>query len=115
MATVEYLVHLPFSTLAHDLCIAEIGIPEISSIRTVEIRTLPRNWVNYPSPGELAEIGEAWKREGSDLVLKVPSVVVKNEWNFLINPSHLSFKNVKILSIEPYVMDGRLVSKKGKR
>ncbi len=33
LATVEYLVHLPMSIMASDVCIAEIDIPNISSIK----------------------------------------------------------------------------------
>ncbi len=61
--------------------------------------------MNYPAPGELAEIGDDWKRKGLDLILKVPSVVVKNEWNFLLNPNHVDFVGVRVISIEEYIFD----------
>jgi len=111
LATVEYLVHLPISVLPSDVCIAEIEIQEIASTQTVEIADLPKYWMNYPAPMELMEIGEEWKRIGTSLVLKVPSVVVKNEWNYLINPIHPSFQNVKVVSIEEYIFDQRLMRK----
>lgn len=111
LATVEYLVHLPISILPKDVCIAEIHIPNLESVHTVEIKDLPPHWMNYPAPIELPDIGEAWKRDGQTLLLKVPSVVVKHEWNYLINPAHPLFQNVKLLSVEEYLFDQRLLRK----
>lgn len=115
LATVEYLVHLPISILPHDVCIAEIDVPNAKSIQTIEIKDLPTHWMNYPAPIELADIGEAWKKTTGSLLLKVPSVVVKNEWNYLINPNHPLFQHVKIRSIEEYVFDQRLLRRKAER
>jgi len=112
LATVEYLVHLPISILANDVCIAEIEVQDNVGIQTVEIGQLPSFWMTYPAFPELAAIGEKWKKESSDLILKVPSVVVKNEWNYLLNPNHPEFHDVKIISIEEYIFDQRLLRRK---
>jgi RES domain-containing protein len=42
------------------------------------------------------------------LVLKVPSVVVKGDFNYLINPGHIEINRVKIKSIESFSFDVRL-------
>jgi hypothetical protein len=39
----------------------------------------------------------------------VPSAIIKDEWNYIINPSHKDFKKVKITGIEPFVFDTRLL------
>jgi len=109
LATVEYLVHLPMSISPKDVCIAEIEIEGTFETKTMEIGDLPENWMNYPAPHALTEIGEEWKKRGSELVMRVPSVVVRNEWNYLLNPSHTDFKNVRVLSVEEYVFDVRLL------
>lgn len=114
LATVEYLVHLPMSIMANDVCIAEIEIPDSGSIQTVEISSLPDLWMSYPSPNDLAEIGDIWKQRSTDLILKVPSAVVKNEWNYLINPEHEDFKTVTINLVEEYVFDNRLLRSRSK-
>ena len=111
LATVEYLVHLPMSVSPRDVCIAEIEIEGSFATRTIRVEELPANWMNYPAPHELTEIGEDWKRRNSELILKVPSVVVKNEWNFLFNPGHVDFVKVSIVSVEEYIFDIRLLRK----
>ena len=114
LATVEYLVHLPMSIMANDVCIAEIEIPDTSSISTVDISMLPDLWMSYPSPKEIAEIGDKWKWENSTLLLKVPSAVVKNEWNYLVNTGHHDFPKVRIVTVEEYVFDTRLLRRRSK-
>ena len=44
------------------------------------------------TPQALAELGSKWIKENKYLALKVPSVIVKGEWNILLNPNHVSFK-----------------------
>jgi len=111
LATVEYLVHVPLQIMPEDLYIAEIEVPEVLT-EIVEIESLDNNWTEYPSPVSLIEIGEEWKRNNRSLCLRVPSAVIKNEWNILINPDHKEFKKVTILSIEEYEFDSRLINHK---
>ena len=49
--------------------------------------------------------------ENKYLVLKVPSVVVQGEFNYLINPNHPEISNVKIKTIEKFNFDERLFLK----
>ena len=104
----EKLVHVDFDLLPDDLYLAEIGIEGDFSQKNVEINKLPRNWNNYPNPDLLKKIGESWLLENKELVLKVPSAVNVKEYNYLINPTHIEFSKVKILSTYPYKIDERL-------
>ena len=45
------------------------------------------------------------------MVLKVPSVVVPGDFNYLLNPAHAEFYKVKIKSVEPFNFDERLFVK----
>ncbi len=108
LATVEYLVHLPMALLPKDFFIVELTVPSRIKSITIKESTLPKDWKNYPAPFKLAELGTKWINEKSSLTLKVPSSVVKNEWNILINPNHKYFDRVEISNIEPYGFDERL-------
>lgn len=109
LATVEYLVHLPLTILANGVCIAEIHLPDDTPIQTISPDTLPHDWTAYPAPSTLADIGALWRSNAHTLALKIPSVVVKNEWNYLLNPEHPLFKQVYIHHIEDYLFDERLL------
>jgi len=43
------------------------------------------------------------------LLLKVPSVIVPQESNILLNPFHIEFKKVKIIAAELLELDKRLI------
>jgi RES domain-containing protein len=72
---------------------------------------LPKDWKTYPPSIQTQEIGNIWTRDNKSHVLKVPSVVVSEESNYLINPFHPAFKNsLNIGKIEPFQFDGRLTA-----
>lgn len=115
LATVEYLVHLSLNILPHDLGIAELEYPDTEPWENIDVSTLPSQWARYPAPPELAQIGSAWWQRVETLGLRVPSSVVKGEWNLVLNPLHPGFSAVKILSVEDYAFDQRLLGRRTER
>ena len=108
LASMEYLVHVPMAVLPKNLSIAVLEIPDSASSDTIGINDLPSDWRDYPAPPELAEIGTNWAAGNLGLLLRVPSAVVKGEYNVLINPAHPDMREVKILGVEAYAFDPRL-------
>mgnify|MGYP000692902706 CR=1 FL=1 len=91
-----------------DYEILKIFIPSNkANIEEVE-HDLPRHWKGIKYYNVLQNIGSSWYKNKSKLILKVPSVLMSKEYNFVINTSHPDFKKVKILSIEPFVWDSRI-------
>ena len=70
---------------------------------------LSEDWRQYLAPPELAEIGSNWALSGKSLLLQVPSAVVEDEYNVLINPMHSDMGKVTVVDVQPYVFDGRLI------
>jgi RES domain-containing protein len=69
---------------------------------------LGRDWRQYPAPERLAELGSRWLRERRTAVLIVPSAVIPHENNYLLNPRHPSFRNIRIGRPERFVFDARM-------
>jgi RES domain-containing protein len=69
---------------------------------------LPSGWdeLPYTKTGQLA--GDEWLASGRTVVMAVPSVVVPQEWNFLINPLHPDFKKIARTGPEFTPFDRRL-------
>lgn len=107
LAALEMLVHVELQNLPKNLQILVLKISDEVSIRHIDIKDLPKNWRDYPAPGKLAEIGTAWLEKKESLILKVPSVVIAQERNVLINPNHPEFENVKIDKISDFEFDDR--------
>ncbi|MCK5509260.1 MAG: RES family NAD+ phosphorylase [Desulfobacterales bacterium] len=108
LATVEYLVHVPLSIVPGDLSIACLEIPDRIIPKQISIANLPRNWRDYPTPPALAELGTKWVLSNDSLLLRIPSVVVENEFNVLINPMHSDIHYVTISFIKKYAFNKRL-------
>ena len=105
----NYLVHVPLVRVPKNLSIATIAVPDDAPAETITEEMLPNNWRQHPAPVELEEIGTCWIEERRSLLLRVPSAVVKGDYNVLINPAHSEMKGVEIAAVEPYLLDERLV------
>ena len=53
-------------------------------------------------------LGNNWIQSNSSLLLKVPSVIIKNEFNFLINPLHKDFNQLNIIAEADFDLDKRI-------
>lgn len=108
LAAMEYLVHVPLTNIPAEIKIVSIGIPDTSIPRQIGSSDLPANWVRNPAPFLLADIGTRWVSSMESLLLRVPSAVIRHEFNILINPTHPDMKSVDILEVERFAYDERL-------
>jgi len=69
---------------------------------------VPDNWRRFPAPAETRRFGDAWIADGRSAALRVPSAVVPGEFNYLLNPAHPRFNDVKPGRPEPFTFDHRL-------
>jgi RES domain-containing protein len=108
LAVLEALVHLPPLLFPDNFCLAEIEVPD-KNFFTLDIKTLPDNWATISPPAELKQIGNQFLKETKHLMMKVPSSVVPEEFNYLLNPFHPDITKAKIRSIHPFNFDDRLL------
>lgn len=111
LCTVEIVVHVPAGIIPKDFYLVSISIPDNTRILTLDPKDLPDNWTKNPPPVSTQKIGNTFIANHEALVLKVPSAIIPDEWNYLINPAHKDFKKVKITAIEPFSFDARLFKK----
>lgn len=95
-----------------DLVAVRIAVPKSVGPRVVSAQTLPLGWREYPAPDELADIGDGWLRAGKSLLLSVPSAVVPEEQNVLVNPQHRDFARLRIIGTSPFAFDKRLFARR---
>jgi len=108
LAMAEVAVHFTFATLADDYIMLTIKIPANVSPGTINSKTLPKNWSSFPHKSNTQAIGDKFVFERKHLLLKVPSVVVYGDFNYLINPNHPDFKKMKITNRDEFPFDRRL-------
>jgi RES domain-containing protein len=109
LATLELLVHLDTSSVLPSYSICPVDFDD-SLVESLDVATLPSDWRQSPPPTSLQLIGDDWISRGSSVLLRVPSAVVEDENNYLINPAHGNFKKLVIGSMKPFLLDRRLTS-----
>jgi RES domain-containing protein len=108
LAALELFVHIDVDLLPNDLVAIAAEIPESLAVETVNPANLPKNWRRYPAPESLKDIGTAWAVKGTSSVLAVPSVIIPEEQNYLLNPAHRDFKQVRLRRSIPFHFDPRM-------
>jgi RES domain-containing protein len=111
LAVLEYLVHVEPALVPTDLVAMEIGLPDDPTLGAVveASRFPPGNWRTYPAPEWQAELGDMWVADGTFLWLAVPSAIVPEEHNVLVNPRHPGMADVRVIGARPFQFDPRLV------
>ncbi len=107
LAALELLVHLQASHLLMSYRSIFVDF-EDALIETVDPERLASNWRDYPAPSVLQQFGDRWVSERRSAVLQVPSVVIPDEYNAIINPRHPDFDRLVIGPPKPFEFDPRL-------
>jgi RES domain-containing protein len=69
---------------------------------------LPPDWKKRRAPTTTKQIGDLWVAANESVVLKVPSVIIEGENNYLLNPGHPDFGKVLIGEPQAFRFDRRL-------
>ena len=107
LAVLEVLAQL---ASASDLARYALLPVRFDSDQISELPSLPDDWRALPSPRSTAEAGGQWAESKSSLVLRVPSVILPAETNYLVNPAHPDFASVETGDAEDLDIDPRLLS-----
>lgn len=108
LSTLELLVHTDYDLLPPKLKLLWIEIPrKWEDIFEIKQNQLPTNWEKSPPPPTLKKIGQQRLIKEDRLAIKVPSVIIPDEFNIVINPAHKDFNQVRIKKIQSYELDGR--------
>jgi RES domain-containing protein len=87
----------------------EARIPGSVRIERVRAEDLPANWRSIAAREQLQAIGTEWARKRSAAVLAVPSAVIPDETNYLLNPLHPDFRRIRVGKPQRFETDLRLI------
>jgi RES domain-containing protein len=108
LAVLELLVHVDAADIPNDLVAVEVEIPDRLAMRRLVVADLPAKWREEAARGALQVLGGTWVRDGLEVGLVVPSVIVPGETNILLNPLHPDAGKVQIIATNRFVLDPRL-------
>jgi RES domain-containing protein len=106
LSVLELLVHIGLQDIQHLYHSLSIIIPDDTAISEISLSKLKKNW--QEDEDYTAFMGTEFLRTNESLVLKVPSAIINEEYNYLVNPYHADFKKIKIKRSKPFIFDQRL-------
>ncbi len=102
LSALEYLVHTISDIIPPNTCYAAIHIPNSASIIEINKSSLPKNWDACIPINATMDVGTEWLIKNKSLLLKVPSALMDDEYNILINPNHPEFIKVKLGAVRKW-------------
>jgi RES domain-containing protein len=108
LAILEMLVHIQSQELMKRYVIFEVTFDD-TLVTEVDPADLPKSWRKSPPSAVVQRIGDTSVAGGGSAILRVPSVIVPTEWNFLLNPAHPEFAKITIGPRQPARFDPRLI------
>ncbi len=108
LAALELFVHLE---ALPPIQYASISAHIPKSIIMYEPDKLPFEWDRYPHSQATQDLGNSWVENKVSAVLKIPSVIIPSEFNYILNPSHSDFKKIELTEHKIFSFDSRMWKK----
>ncbi|MBI4545379.1 MAG: RES family NAD+ phosphorylase [Gemmatimonadetes bacterium] len=110
LAALEYLAHVDPEDVPEDLVAMRIEIPDDFSEDRIQRSDLPADWNTVPDHPACVTRGDAWVKDARTVLLRVPSALVPEEENVLINARHAEAGRIAVEHVRPFVFEPRLLS-----
>lgn len=110
LAALETIVHLNGGGLPLNRYLVRIEIPDDvwAARRTSTAMELPLGWECRPAGKVSLDIGDEWLRTAKTALFEVPSVIVPEETNLLINPQHKDASMIQAVKVRQWLYDARI-------
>lgn len=114
LAVLEYTVNYRRRGWVPATVLGRADIPTSVRVETLSVDKLPFNWFAAAAPPQLQALGREWLERAETAVLKVPSAIVTEEWNYLLNPNHSEFQSIRTNRPMPFSFDQRVARSRRK-
>jgi RES domain-containing protein len=108
LATLEVLAGLKTSAVVPAYVLIRVDFDE-ALVTYADPNDLGTDWRASPPTSATQRIGDEWLDEATSAALRVPSAVVPDEFNYLLNPRHSDFGTLRIGRPEELYVDPRLL------
>ena len=108
LAALEIVVHMDLNVAPKDLVSIPIGVPDGLRIEEIHTESRPTNWRKTPAPVPLQQLGAEWCQRTTSLLLRVPSVIIPEEYKYLVNPIHPDLSQLTMHKPRPFTFDPRV-------
>ena len=109
LACLENIVHSSGEALNQYFTVMVIYIPDIISPQVIRPDQLEIDWSKHAWPRTCQTFGSKWLNGRISLLLQVPSSIIPDEKNYLINPNHQDFNLAKVIDRQQFTFDKRML------
>jgi RES domain-containing protein len=111
LSYLEYLAHNIHILSPMKISLVKIEIDDKSKIQEIDSVTLPADWRSMAyMPALTQKLGKDFITSRLSYVLKVPSAIVPDEYNYLLNPLHPDHKSTYVKEqIDSFEIDKRFL------
>jgi RES domain-containing protein len=106
LAVLEFSVNMNIAKILRFLNMVEIEIPD--DIEVIDISVLPGNWRDAPAPASAKDFGTELLHAATHPVIKIPSAVIPEEFNYLVNSRHPLIGSCKIREVKDFIYEIRI-------
>lgn len=109
LCALEKWVHIDNGEDETNLVLVSIDVPDDQSLcRKVTPEELPKGWDDVPVSKQAQEFGTRFLKDGGELYMCVPSVIIPEACNYVINPAHAAYGQVKLEIVRKFCFDPRM-------
>lgn len=108
LAFLENMIRRQGVGFKDDFKIMIIEVPTKAGITFFNIENLETGWRNSDNYSKCQKAGDEWYIACKHLLLKVPSAVLPESYNFVINTDHPGYKKIKLINVTNLVPDKRI-------
>lgn len=108
LACLENVVHRSQAGLNQLFKVMTIQIDDRIKKEIIKLSDLPLDWKEFYQMPLTQAIGQKWIKENRTAILEIPSSLIDEESNFLLNPLHEDFHLIKVVKREVFVFDRRI-------
>ncbi len=101
LSLLEYAAHASMETFPPALSFTTLEVPD-NSITQLSVKELPADWLKQPHSKASQDIGSAFLAKNEHLLLQLPSVLIEQEFNFVLNTMHPLISAVKIAEVAKF-------------
>lgn len=107
LALLEYTVNINIEEIPRALSVVTFEI-SADHITVITEDQLPGTWKQSPAPASTKDFGTNLLKKSLNAVFKIPSSIIAEEYNYILNPFHPQSKDFKIIDIKDFVYDVRI-------
>ncbi|NRR28685.1 RES family NAD+ phosphorylase [Oxalobacteraceae bacterium] len=107
ITALEKFVHIGSAPLPPLLLVA-IDIPDSTTVFDPGLAGMPPAWAAMPTSATAQALGKRFLSSGAELAMKVPSAIIPEEFNIVINPQHPDYANVGLSVVRRFTFDTRM-------